>query len=78
MTPPQFSEAVGNEVRAELARQRKTQAELAAALGITPLTASRRLAGTAPFDTEELHRVAGWLGVPVEQFIPRGPVEVGA
>lgn len=71
MTPTQFSEAIATEVRAEMGRQRKTQADLARALGITPATAARRLDTTAPFDTVELGNVALWLGVPPEHFYPR-------
>lgn len=71
MTPTEYAEAIGAEVRAEMARQRKTQAELAAALDITPGTASKRLNGTAPFDTADLFRVAVWLGVRPEHFYPR-------
>lgn len=77
MTLPQpnpaaeFAGAVSAEVRAEMARQRKTQADLATALGINPATAARRLNAERPFDTEELFRVAAWLSVPVEQFYPR-------
>lgn len=78
MTPPEptealaaFTEAIAAEVRAEMARQRKTQADLAAALGINPATAGKRLNCTAPFNTVELYKVAVWLGVPPEQFYPR-------
>lgn len=59
---------VAGEVRAELARQRKTAADLATALGMTPHTAGRRLAGEVPFDVVELVQVALWLGVSVEHF----------
>jgi len=70
MTPPEFAEAIATEVRAEMGRQRKTQADLATALNITAATAARRLECRPPFDTIELYRVAVWLGVPVEQFYP--------
>lgn len=76
-TPPnypsanEFAEAIATEVRAEMGRQRKTQADLARALGITPVTAARRLDTSAPFDTYELGKVAIWLGVPPQQFYPR-------
>jgi transcriptional regulator with XRE-family HTH domain len=68
MTPAEYAAAVGAEVRAELARQRRTQAELATALGITPATAARRLDGTSPFNLIELATVANWLDVPIRQF----------
>jgi transcriptional regulator with XRE-family HTH domain len=71
MTPSEFAETIAAEVRAEMGRQRKTQADLSRALGITAATAARRLDTTAPFDTVELSKVAIWLGVPPEQFYPR-------
>lgn len=71
MTPPEFAAAIATEVRAEMGRQRKSQADLARALGITAATAARRLDCTAPFDTKELATVAAWLGVPPESFYPR-------
>lgn len=68
MTPDQYAEAIGSEVRAELARQRKTQAELASTLGITSATAARRLSGASPFDVSELATVANWLGIPLSRL----------
>lgn len=76
MTPQQYAEAIAAEVRAEMARQRKTQAGLAEALGITTATAARRLSAAAPFDTVEIARVADWLSVSPEQFVPRVGVTV--
>lgn len=70
MTPTGYGEAVAAEVRAELARQRKTQNDLAASLGITAATAARRLDGSVPFDTRELFALALWLNVPVSAFMP--------
>lgn len=70
MTPTEYAEAIGSEVRAELARQRKTQADLAAALGVTPATAARRLDGSSPFDVLELAKVANWLNVSVNDLRP--------
>lgn len=76
MAPPQSTEAqtfgvsVATEIRAEMARQKKTQEQLAEALGVNPVTASRRINGTAPFNIEEIFTVAQWLGVRPEDFIP--------
>lgn len=70
-TPPQgFAEAIASEVRAEMARQRKTQGDLADALGISRPTAAKRLNAVQPFDASELYVVATWLGVPPSQFWP--------
>lgn len=63
---------VAGEVRAELARQRKTAADLSAALGVTQHTAGRRISGEVPFDVIELAQVAIWLGVPLAQLLDGG------
>lgn len=63
--------AVADEMRAEMARQRKTAVEFAAALGITPHTAGRRLNGESPFSIVELARGASWLGLTVGELISR-------
>jgi transcriptional regulator with XRE-family HTH domain len=70
MTPQQYAENVATEVRAEMGRQRKTQAELAQALGITAATAGRRLSGEVPFDLIEIAQAAVWLGVEPTRFTP--------
>lgn len=63
--------SVADEVRAELARQRKTATELAAVLGITQHTAGRRLNGGTPFNLIELFAVASWLGLTVTEITRR-------
>lgn len=72
----QAADRVAGEVRAELARQRKSASDLAAALGITPHTAGRRLSGETPFDVVELARVATWLGVAMADLL--GPDQTKA
>lgn len=62
------AERIAAEVRAELARQRKTAGDLAAALGITPHTAGRRLTGEVPFNVLEIEQIAAWLEVPSKQL----------
>lgn len=57
-------------VRAELARQRRTQLEVAELLDTTQVTVSRKLNGHTPFTVNELYRLAGWLAVPVTRFLP--------
>lgn len=74
MTPTEYTEAVASEVRAALGRYRKTQADLAEVLGVTSATAGRRLSGEQPFDVLELAAICAWLGVPIEQLAPSGPV----
>lgn len=62
---------IADEVRAEMARQRKTAADLAGVIGVTQHTAGRRLSGAIPFDVVELARVAAWLGVGTADLIAR-------
>lgn len=71
MTRQAASEAVASEVRAEMGRQRKTQADLAGVLGIYPQTAARRLDGSVPFDVIELATVARWLGLKTSELVSR-------
>jgi transcriptional regulator with XRE-family HTH domain len=63
---------VAEEVRAAMARQSLTGSDLARHLGISQATASRRLAGVAAFDVDELVRVAAWLGVDPSALLPAG------
>lgn len=66
---------VAREVRAELARQKITGAELARALRMPQTTVARRLAGTYDFSVPELQAIATHLGVPLSQFLDE---QVGA
>lgn len=52
-----------DEVRAELARQRRTAGDLAIALGVTQHTVGRRLNGDTPFNAIEMVLVARFLGI---------------
>jgi transcriptional regulator with XRE-family HTH domain len=65
------AEGVAAEVRAEMGRQRKTQAELARALRMHPATVARRLDGSTPFDVAELVDLGAWLGVPAAALLAR-------
>jgi transcriptional regulator with XRE-family HTH domain len=64
-----YTEIVIAEVRAEMARQRRGQVELATALGWSQAALSRRLTGSVAFSTDELAQVAGFLGVPISQLV---------
>lgn len=59
------SQRVAANVRAELGRHRKSQADLAQALGRSQPYVSRRLVGRVAFGVDEVEQIAGWLGVPV-------------
>ncbi|MDP5182135.1 helix-turn-helix transcriptional regulator [Blastococcus sp. BMG 814] len=57
-------------VRAELARRRQSGRDLAAALGWSERTTSRRLSGQLPFTVDEILAVARYLGVPLTTLLP--------
>lgn len=56
-------EQVAAEVRAALARHRKSRSELAEVLGLSLTTVGRRLSGESPFTVAEVGRIAAWLGI---------------
>lgn len=62
---------IADEVRAEMARQRKTAADLSQVIGVTQHTAGRRLNGAIPFDVAELYSVSEWLGIGMADLIAR-------
>lgn len=64
------AERIAAEVRAELARQQRTQSELAKALHLSQQAISRRMTGLIPFDVAQLHEIASFLGVPVSRLMP--------
>lgn len=51
------------EIRGELARQRMTQRELAAACGLGEIPLNRRLRGHVPLSLPEVEAIAAALGV---------------
>ena len=60
---------VAREVRAELAGQRMTGAELARRLGRSQSSLQRRLAGKVSFDVDELRGISKVLSVPLSRFL---------
>ena len=69
-------------VRAELARHGKSQADLADALRAAGIrtsqqTISRRLNGAIPFNVDELQAVAAWLEVPLPDLVGTAPARTG-
>jgi transcriptional regulator with XRE-family HTH domain len=70
-----FRTVIAGHVRAEMARQCKTQRDLAEVLGIDEGSTSLRFRGARSFRAEELVQVADWLGVPIGQLVPVGAVE---
>jgi transcriptional regulator with XRE-family HTH domain len=64
-----YQDTVAGEVRAEMARQGRSQQQVAAAAGWTQQYLSRRLTGANLFDTRDIEVLAGVLGVPLSQFV---------
>lgn len=67
------AQRVGASVRAEMARRRKSQADLAALLGTSQAAVSRRLSGAVAFDVDELTVIAEHLGVPLVALLADAP-----
>lgn len=64
-----FTQRVAGTVRAELARHRKSQGDLAAALGVSRSYVSRRLMGEVAFDVDEVSRIAEWLQISPQALL---------
>lgn len=79
--PNDVREAIAGEVRAELARKRKTQREAAAAIGIDQSAFWQRLEGKRPFKAEEISALAQFLDVDPAKFFladtPAAPASSG-
>lgn len=60
----------GANVRAEMARKKVSQTELATHLGLSQTSVSARLGGRIAFDINELHAIASFLGVPLSALTP--------
>lgn len=69
MEPVTDRQRIAAEVRAEIARQSKTQREVAELVGMAQQALQLRLAGSRSFRAEEISKLAEVLGVPVEQFL---------
>ena len=72
--PQRPSSVVGANVRAELARRRLSQSDLAAHLGVSQTAISKRLSGEVAWDINELSTVAAFFGLTVEQLVA-DPIE---
>lgn len=69
---------IAGTVRAELARQRKTQQELQNRLGISRAGMYRRMTGESHFDARELVIVADFLGITVGSLFDETAQKVSA
>ena len=65
-------ETVAAEVRAHIARQRRSGRNVALELGWDQAYMQRRLSGRTPFDVEDLAAIAKILDVPVTVFFEQG------
>jgi len=63
------TQRVAGIVRTELADHGITQAEVAAALGVSQQAVSRRLRGQVSFNVTELHVVASLIGVEAASLL---------
>ena len=64
------TQRVAAAVRAEMARRKATQAQLAEILGVHQMSVSRRLNGRTPFTAAEILQVAEFLGVDPIVLMP--------
>ena len=65
-----FRQRVAAEVRAEMARQKRTGVELAAVLRCSQQSASRRLVDGQGLSLDDLPLIADWLGLKVTDLLP--------
>ena len=63
--PTQTTTDVAANLRAEIARRQKRQADLAAIWGMSSMAVSRRVNGAVPMSAEQTAAAAKWLGMPV-------------
>lgn len=69
-TRSSLKQLVADELRAHMARKKKTGVELAAVLQISQQAASRRMTGEVTLDLDELVKVADWLDVDFLDLLP--------
>ncbi|MFT3871577.1 MAG: hypothetical protein QM714_02855 [Nocardioides sp.] len=77
-TPATFRQRVAAEIRAEMARQKRTGVQLAEVLQCSQQSVSRRLAEGQGLDLDELPLIAEWLGIDVLDLIAPGRERVSA
>lgn len=65
----QLTQSVTQEIRAEMARRRLTQQELAARIRWNPGYLSRRLNGAVPWSTDDIDEIAAALDVDAWRLV---------
>ena len=71
MQTPDFAENLAEEIRVEMARQRRSNHDLAVELGVTDHTAGRRVNGEVPFNASDLAAVSEWLNIDIVALVKR-------
>ncbi len=61
---------VSTEIRADMARSRVTQADLAKRLGVSQPAVSRRLNGELPWDLDQLESICALFDAPLGRYLP--------
>lgn len=69
-----LSQIVADNVRAEMARRKKSQRDVAEALGTSQPAIYRRLAGEVAFDVDELGAIAALLEMDPRDLLPSAAV----
>lgn len=67
---PTITERVAANVRAEMARNGTTQADLAEALNLPQSSVSARVRGRVPFRLDEIELASAFFGVPLSELVP--------
>lgn len=68
---PSIGELVGNYVRTEAYARRIRQQDLAAEIGVSRATLTRKFGGTTQFDVAELDCVASRFGLPLDEMFAK-------
>lgn len=68
-TLSKLNETARREIRAEMARQSRTQRDLAVRLGWSRMYLSHRLNGSVILSLDDLDAIAAELSVPIDQLI---------
>lgn len=63
------TELIAANLKGELARQNRTQKDVADLLGFSANTATSRFKGHTPFTTTELEKIGGMLGMDLYQLM---------
>lgn len=74
MATKNIAEQIISEIRAEMARQKKSGTELGAVLGMSQRAASYRLNGQRAMGWDETFATANWLGLTLASLVRRAEI----